>query len=247
MQPTVAPFTKTVKALVITNVVIWVVGVLILQGIFLKNSFLFQTFGLVPDRFLFNFWFWHPFTYMFVHSGSVFHILFNMLILWWFGSELEMKWGQKFFLSYYLISGIGAALIYLIFVFIYSFITGDPLPLMAPVVGASGAAYGLLLAYGILFGERVIYFMMMFPMKAKFFVLIIGVVELVTLLDSGFSSGVANLAHLGGIASGFLVLKYWTSWRLKGFKKSVSDQKRRLRLVVNNEKEDDKSGPKYWN
>jgi len=247
MQPTVAPFTKTVKALVIANVAIWVLGILILQGIFLKNTVLFQTFGLVPDRFLFSFWIWQPFTYMFVHSANVFHVLFNMLILWWFGSELEMKWGSKFFLSYYMICGVGAAAIYIVCVFIYSFITGDPVPLMAPVVGASGAAYGLLLAYGILFGERVIYFMMMFPMKAKYFVLIIGIVELVTLLDSGFSSGVANLAHLGGLVAGFLALKYWTDWRVKGLKKTISDQKRKLRLVVDNERDQDKSGPKYWN
>lgn len=247
MQPTVAPFTKTVKALVIANVAIWVVGVLILQGIFLKTPVLFQTLGLVPDRFLFNFWFWQPFTYMFLHSSSVFHVLFNMLILWWFGSELEMKWGSRFFLIYYMVSGVGAALLYLACVFVYSLITADSLPLMAPVVGASGAAYGLLLAYGILFGERVIYFMMMFPMKAKYFVLIIGLVELVTLLDSGFSSGVASLAHLGGLVSGYLALKYWTSWRFKSSKKTSESRGRRLKLIVDNERDQDKNGPRYWN
>src|SRR5690606_23132872 len=172
-----------------------------------------------------------------------------MLILWWFGSELEMKWGSKFFLIYYLVSGVGAALLYLLCVSIYSFASGDPLPLMAPVVGASGAVYGLLLAYGILFGERVLYFMMMFPMKAKYFVLIIGIVELVTLLDSGFSSGVANLAHLGGLVSGFITLKYWTDWRVQSKKKASDSQRRKLKLVVDNERdgEDKKSGPKYWN
>lgn len=245
-QPTVAPFTKTVKALVIANVSVWVVGVLIMQGLFFKAPILFQTLGLVPDRFLYSFWFWQPLTYMFLHSSSVFHILFNMLILWWFGSELELKWGSRFFLSYYLVAGVGAGLIYLVCIFIYFLITANPLPLMSPVVGASGAAYGLLLAYGILFGERVIYFMMMFPMKAKYFVLIIGLVELVTLLDSGFSSGVANLAHLGGIISGFLALKYWTDWRLRSARKSAAQRSRKLKLVVDNEK-DNKSGPRYWN
>lgn len=247
MQPTVAPFTKTVKALVIANVAIWVVGVLIIQNIFFKGPMLFQTLGLVPDRFLFSFWFWQPLTYMFLHSSSVFHVLFNMLILWWFGSELEMKWGSKFFLTYYLVTGVGAALLYLVCVFLYSLATGDALPLMAPVVGASGAAYGLLLAYGILFGERVIYFMMMFPMKAKYFVLIIGLVELVTLLDSGFSSGVANLAHLGGIVSGYLALKYWTDWRLQAKKRSQDLRRQKLKLIVDNEKDREKSGPRYWN
>lgn len=249
-QPTVAPFTKTVKALVIINVAIWVVAVLILQGMVLRDQSVFQIFGLVPDRFLFNFWFWQPFTYMFLHSANVFHVLFNMLILWWFGSELELKWGRKFFLSYYLISGVGAALIYMIFVFLYALATGNPSSLMAPVVGASGAAYGLLLAYGILFGDRVIYFLMMFPMKAKHFVMIIGVVEFVTLLDAGVSSGVANLAHLGGLASGYVTLKYWTDWRhRKGRGKGPKDLKRgrNLKLVVDNERDKDKSGPRYWN
>jgi membrane associated rhomboid family serine protease len=248
MQPTVAPLTKTVKALVIANVSIWVVGVLILQNMFFKSPVLFNTLGLVPEHFLFDFYFWQPLTYMFLHSNSVFHVLFNMLILWWFGAELELKWGSRFFLAYYLVSGVGAALIYVACVALYSLISADPLPLLAPVVGASGACYGLLLAYGILFGERVIYFMMMFPMKAKYFVLIIGLVELVTLLNSGFSSGVANLAHLGGIVAGFLMLKYWTDWKQnQRRKKSPAARGRKLKLVVDNERDDKKTGPRYWN
>lgn len=84
-------------------------------------------------------------------------------------------------------------------------------------------------------------------MKAKYFVLIIGLVELVTLLDSGFSSGVANLAHLGGLVAGYLALKYWTDWRFKSVRKASESRGRRLKLIVDNEKDKDKTGPRYWN
>jgi membrane associated rhomboid family serine protease len=184
---------------------------------------------------------------MFLHSSSVFHVLFNMLILWFFGSELEMKWGARFFLKYYFVCGIGAAVIYLIGTTIYAFASGDAMPLMSPVVGASGAVYGLLLAYGLLFGERIIHFMMLFPMKAKYFVMIIGLVELVTLLDSGLGSGVANLAHLGGIIVGFLFLQYWTQWRPRRRAAKPADHGRRLKLVVNNDTKKESENPRYWN
>lgn len=126
---------------------------------------------------------------------------------------------------------------------IYGLISGDVLPLMEPVVGASGAVYGLLLAYGMIFSERMIYFMMVFPMKAKHFVWIIGFVELATLLDSGMSGSVANLAHLGGILAGFLILQFWTKWRFRLQSNRSVRRGRRLKLVVNNEK----NSPRYWN
>jgi membrane associated rhomboid family serine protease len=166
-----------------------------------------------------------------------------MLVLWWFGSELEMHWGRRFFLTYYFVSGIGAAIIYVLGITIYGLITGNVLAMMEPVIGASGAGYGLLLAYGVLFGDRVISFMMIFPMKAKHFVLILGFIEFATLLDSGPNSGVANLAHLGGIAAGYLFLQFWTNWRLRLRNTAPTRRGRKLKLVVNNEK----NPPKYWN
>ena len=241
------PFTGVVKKLVIINVAIWIVGVLIIQRMILGDDRFFEWFALVPEKIFTKFWVWQLFTYMFLHSTGVFHILFNMLSLWWFGAELEARWGQKFFLTYYLVCGVGAGVIYLLGALAYYLVKGNVGVLLAPLVGASGATYGLLLAYGLLFGERMIYFMMLFPMKAKFFVLIIGLVELVTLLDSGMGSSVANLAHLGGIVVGFVFLAIVARWRTQ--KKGGGNQKRgrKLKLVVNNETQDDKNGPRYWN
>lgn len=242
------PITRTVKWLIGINMGIWFIGVLILQRLVFQSDFLFQNFGMVPYKVLHQFWIWQPVSYMFVHSTNIMHVLFNMLALWWFGSELEAKWGRRFFLSYYFVSGVGAAAIYIACVTLYGVFAGDVLPMMEPVVGASGAVYGLLLAYGMIFGERQVAFMMIFPMKAKHFVMLIGFVEFATLLDSGVSSGVANLAHLGGILAGFLFLKFWTDWRFRFQRSPGSTRGRRLKLVVDNEKpQADQDRPRYWN
>lgn len=241
------PLTPMVKKLIIANCVIWVGGVVILQGLILGGDRLFELFALVPYRVITSFWIWQLFTYMFLHATSVFHILFNMLTLWWFGSELEQRWGGRFFLTYYLVCGVGAGAIYLIGTLIYYLVTGHMMSMAAPLVGASGAVYGLLLAYGLLFGERMIYFMMLFPMKAKYFVMIIGLVELVTLMDSGMGSPVANLAHLGGLAVGFVFLSLVARMRSRRNSSSSPKRGRRLKLVVNNETNPPEKGPKYWN
>ena len=99
-QMEIAPMTKMVKGLVIANLVFWVGLILIVQGFILKNDFFFETFGLVPYKVINDFWIWQIFTYMFLHSQSVFHVAFNLLSLWWFGSELEVRWGSRFFLTY---------------------------------------------------------------------------------------------------------------------------------------------------
>ncbi len=241
------PLTKVVKYLIITNVAVWVGLILVLQRLVLGNTVIFDFLALIPYRVINDFWIWQLFTYMFLHSSGVFHVLFNMLVLWWFGSELESRWGQKFFLTYYLACGVGAGAIYLLGNLLYYLVTGQAMSLASPLVGASGATYGLLLAYGILFGERQIYFMMLFPMKAKYFVMIIGAVELVTLLDSGMGSSVANLAHLGGIVVGFLFLSFIA--RMRSSQTSGAPKRgRRLKLVVNNDSKDEqKNGPRYWN
>ena len=240
----VIPLTPTVKKLIIINVSVWITLVLILQQFFMNQDYVFVWFGLQPLRLISNFWLWQPFTYMFLHSTNVFHVLFNMILLWWLGAELEQRWGSQFFLLYYMVCGVGAAAIYILGVLSYYFATGDSTPLQSPVVGASGAIFGLLLAYGIIFGERIVYLFFMFAMKAKYFVLILGGIEVVTLLNSGFNSNVANLAHLGGLVAGFVFLILWT--RLKGQKvrKSTRKRGRRLKLVINKDQEQE---PKYWN
>ena len=204
-QMQVVPLTTAVKGLIIANVAVWVGGVLILQNMILGNNLIFDLFALVPAKVITSFWVWQVFTYMFIHSGSVFQILMNMLVLWWFGAELEMRWGSKFFLSYFLVCGAGAGAIYLLGTLAYYLITGHVLALASPLFGCTAATFGLLLAYGLLFGERVIAFMMLFPMKAKYFTMIIGAIELFNLLDSGSGHSGEQLGAFGRSCGGFLV------------------------------------------
>lgn len=245
-QIQVPAFPPMVKKLIIINMVLWIGLVIIIQNFLMSQPYFFRWFGLVPSDVLTSFWVWQVFTYMFLHSENVFHVVFNMLILWFLGSELEYLWGRRFFLFYYLASGIGAGLIYLFTITLYYLFTGNFAPLTFPVIGASGAIFGIILAYGILFGERIIYFFMIFPMKAKYFVMILGTIEVLNLLNTGFSGRVANLAHLGGLISGFLVLRFWPRIRDWIVKKQTQSRGRKLKLVVDNDKHPPK-GPKYWN
>ena len=159
------------------------------------------------------------FTYMFLHGG-VSHLFFNMFALWMFGRQLEYELGSQRFFTYYMVCGIGAALLQLgvgyaeyIHAVAANGFYGSLDLLRIPTVGASGAVFGLLLAFGVLHPNNVI--MLVFPpvaMKAKWFVVIYGLLELFFGL-SGFQSGVAHFAHLGGMLWG-LALLHW--WRKKG-------------------------------
>jgi membrane associated rhomboid family serine protease len=244
-QPMAMPLTKVVKYLIIANVGIWLFFQVILEGYIFPSLDLSLYFGLVPQNIFLNFFVWQFGTYMFLHDTSnIMHLVFNMFTLWWIGSELEQKWGSKSFLSYYLSCGVGAGIIYFVGVLSYYFLTGHVTPLQIPVVGASGAIFGLMLAYGILFSERQLLFMFIFPMKAKHFILVLGAIELSMLMSQGMSGGkVANLAHLGGIISGYLYLHFWAKRekRKGGGGGGDSKKKSNLKLIVNNDK------PKYWN
>ncbi len=145
---------------------------------------------------------WQPFTYMFLHGGFG-HILFNMLALWMFGVELERMWGTRFFLKYYFVCGLGAAATTAVLSFL-PFAVFDHL-YTALTVGASGAIYGILLAYGLYFPNRPIYIYFVFPVPAKYFVMIMGGISLLSSLGGG--GGVAHTAHLGGLVVGYLYLK----------------------------------------
>ena len=243
------PVTPVVRWLIGISVGCWLILQVIVEGYVLGSRDITWTMGLVPHNLLSKFYVWELFTYMFLHSQNVFHIVFNMLLLWWLGSELEQRWGSRFFLLYYLVSGVGAGIIYGAVVLIHGVIAGPSAVWTTPVVGASGAIFGLMLAYGIIFGERIVYFMMVFPMRAKWFVTILGAVEVVTLLNNGIGGGdVANLAHLGGLASGFLFLQVYTRFQQRRWRKQTDRRGRGLKLVVNNDKKDEKGGgPKYWN
>ncbi|MFM6929130.1 MAG: rhomboid family intramembrane serine protease [Bdellovibrio sp.] len=240
-----APLTPAVKWLLIINVAVWFLFQVLMEG-FLRVPFT-PLFALYPGKVLFNFEIWQLVTYMFLHSMQVTHILFNMLMLWFFGAELEQRWGTKFFLTYYFASGIGAALLYCLGIWGYALATGSETGLIVPVIGASGAIFGLLLAQGIIFGERIIYFFMLFPMKTKVFVAVMGGVQLASLMTSGVSGGeVAYLAHLGGLVAGFITLQVKAWFTRQDFKKRAKNKGRNLRLVVDNEKKSEKP-PKYWN
>ena len=158
------------------------------------------------------------FTYMFLH-GSVSHLFFNMFALWMFGRTLEYRLGSSRFLTYYLVCGIGAALLQLgvgYAEYHHALAAGSVSAMRLlgiPTVGASGAVFGLLLAFGVLYPNQIV--ALIFPpitLKAKWFVVVYGVLELV-LGISGAQSGVAHFAHLGGMLWGFLLL-WW--WRRKG-------------------------------
>ncbi len=240
------PFTKVVKTLVIANFVIWLLFQVILESYFLPSLQLNSNLGLTPFLVLFKFHIWQPLTYMFLHSMDVTHIIFNMLMLWMIGSELEQKWGARFFAAYYFVCGIGAALFYCIGALAYGMFTGDMKLELTPVIGASGAIFGLLLAYGIVFGERIVHFMFIFPMKAKYFVLLLGGIEVLMILTKS-QSGISNLSHLCGILAGYLFLLYWTK-RQQNKRLNVKSKNRpNLRLVVDQDAPSSDTGSKYWN
>lgn len=153
--------------------------------------------GLVPALFWGKFFVWQLVTYIFLHGG-IFHLLFNLFALWIFGGEIERYMGSSRFTQYFFITAIGAGICTVIFT------PGLPVP----VVGASGGIYGLLLAYAWFFPERLIYVWFMFPMKAKHFVLLFGAIEFWSSMV-GTRSGIAHLAHLGGILFGLLYFNYY--------------------------------------
>lgn len=191
------PVTPAVKLLIWTNVACFVVSWLLPVTV--------GYLGLRPEAVFRQFWVWQPLTYMFLHAG-LFHILFNMLALWMFGVELERLWGRTFFLKYYFVTGVGAAATTLLL----ALLPGGFGALLwnTVTVGASGAIYGLLLAYALYFPERPIYMWALFPIPAKYFVMIMGGIALLSSVG-GNQGGVANTAHLGGLLFGYLYLKVW--------------------------------------
>jgi membrane associated rhomboid family serine protease len=159
--------------------------------------------GLVPFLALRHLWVWQVVTYMFLHGGVI-HILFNMLALWMFGTELERTWGTRFFLKFYFVTGVGAGMLTVLFSLLPFEVSRQLY--QSNVIGASGAIYGLLLAYGMYFPERPIYMYFLFAIPAKYFVLIMGVIAFYSSLSNA-GGGVANATHLGGLLVAYLYLK----------------------------------------
>lgn len=223
-------------------------NLLIINGLFFLGKYvLASNFGINLDQYLalHN---WespdfrpHQFvTHLFMH-GSFSHILFNMFALWMFGNQLENIWGGKRFLVYYLITGLGAAILHLAvnqmqISSLEAQMTLEQInrvtasgydalqngqnfidPLMGklnllyytPTVGASGAVFGLLLAFGMLFPNTLIYLYFAIPIKAKYFVAGYGLVELWLGIQNNENDNIAHFAHLGGMLFGYLLIKYW--------------------------------------
>lgn len=189
--------TPAVKFLLIVNIAVFVLQTVLGS---VADYRLTLYFGLVPGLVLQEFYLWQLFTYQFLHGG-LFHILFNMLAVWMFGCDLERRWGSHFFLRYYFISVIGGGILNTLFV---------PNQL-GPSIGASAGVYGILLAYGLIYPNRIVYFYFLFPIKMKYFVMIIGAIALYSSLTAG-QSGIAHLAHLGGMAFGYIYLRGFNPW-----------------------------------
>jgi membrane associated rhomboid family serine protease len=181
----------------------------------------------VPALVVERWWVWQPATYMFLHGG-LFHLLFNMLALWMFGVDLERLWGTRFFMRFYFITGTGAALTTLVMSLLPF---GFAEALYASVtVGASGAIYGLLVAFAMMYPHRPIYLYMLFPIPARVFVLIIGAISFLSSVGEP-RGGVAHATHLGGLIVGYLYLagrrgqavssvrSQWLRWRMSRLRK----------------------------
>ena len=205
-----------IKTIIIANVAIF-----LLQLSPVGN--LLMTFGALwpvgsEETGGYGFHIWQPLTYLFLHStGNFGHIFMNMFALWMFGAEIENYWGTKHFTAYYFICGIGSGIINLLATM------GSP----APTIGASGAIFGVLLAFGMMFPDREIYIYFLFPVKAKYFIAGFALIEFISGLGGrsmGSGSDVAHFAHLGGMLVGFIYITIkrneWSIGRL--FRKSFS-------------------------
>jgi membrane associated rhomboid family serine protease len=190
--------TPAVRAIVYANIAVFLVT-LFVPGVIV------DTFGLTPSLVLHRLWLWQLVTYLFVHSPTqLSHILFNMLAVWMFGVDLERRWGTRGFVKYYFITGIGAG-VSMILVSLLPF-DATRATFDAVTIGASGAVYGMLMAWGLIFPHRQILFMLIFPLQARVYVLIMGAIAFLSAV--GASGGpVANVAHLGGLVFGFVYLR----------------------------------------
>ena len=193
-------FPPAIKWLLLANVTMFIAP----RVLFSDLDIFHRLFGLVPVMIWDKFYLWQLVTYMFLHGGLL-HIIMNMFILWMFGSELERTWGSREFAKFYFIAGIGAGVLNVLFA------AFRPATAFIPIIGASGAIYGILVAYAILFPERYVYVYFMIPVKVKYLVIFLVALEFFSTYQT---DGVAHFAHLGGALVGFLYLKYELRWRL---------------------------------
>ncbi len=182
------------------SIVMYLIGINIFVFILelIAYDFMIRNFALIPILVTKKFYLWQFLTHMFLHGG-IWHIFFNMFALFIFGLPLEQLWGGEKFLRYYIVAGLGGGLLH------YLINPMSPIPSL----GASGAVYGLLLAYGLTFPETILYINFFIPIKAKYAVILFGIMELFFGI-SGAGAGIAHFAHLGGLLTGLLYLKFDT-------------------------------------
>ena len=205
--------TPAVKNILIANAIIFFIKFLNINLYY----YLTTTFALHAYDVIYQFKIWQLVTYMFLH-GDFWHIFFNMFIFWMFGVELEREWGSKEFLKYYFICGIGAGLVNII-------LTSKD-PGYIGTVGASGAIYGIMVAYALYYPDRLVFIYFLIPVKVKYLVGFLAVLSFVSTMNAQ-SDGIAHAAHLGGIVVGFLYLKISRiGYRLKNLLKSTTAKKK---------------------
>lgn len=209
--------TPVVKRLLIANVVAFVATFLV------GMDFAVDWFAFQPTRIFLRPW--GVLTYMFVHGGLT-HLAVNMLVLFFFGPPLESRWGGGEFLKYYVVCGLGGVALSFFF-------------LPAAVVGASAAMYGLMLAFALNWPDAPIYVWGIFPVKARWLVAFLFVLSLLNAFDGSQGGGVAHLAHLGGLATGFVYLKGRWGLAADARKLTRTVRKRRLAIVPRAEEDDD--------
>jgi len=183
---------------VVGKLIIANVAVFILQQLF--RPYFDQLFALQPRAVVENFYIWKIVSYMFLH-GSVFHLLFNMVVLFFLGTTLEMTWGANRFLKYYLACGAGAGLLHMLISYNTS------------VIGASGATYGVMMAFAMLYPNQIVLFMFLFPIKIKY--LVGGFFAMDLILGLFANDGVAHFAHIGGALTGLLFFRDEVRQRLR--------------------------------
>lgn len=221
-------FPPVVKNLIIINVLIFIA-----QETIWSNSYTFVNLFALHDIHSVFFKPHQILTYMFLHGG-IDHLLFNMLALWMFGSQLENYWGAKRFLQYYIICGLGAAVLHLVVLYFemeplmayfktlpadyqLQLVNAPDFKVNIPTVGASGAIFGCLAAFGYLFPNTLIYVYFLIPIKAKWFVFIYGAIELMLAIRNSAGDTVAHFAHLGGAITGLIIVFIWNKTNRRTF------------------------------
>jgi membrane associated rhomboid family serine protease len=201
-----------IKALIVANISVYLMSQVV-------GGRFFDMFGLVSQHVLVDRWVWQPFTYLFIHGGFM-HLLFNLFALWMFGMPVESQWGQVEFLKYYLLCGLGAAA---------ASVAMAPHSAV-PVIGASGPVYGMLVAFAMLYPDAVVYLYFLIPVKAAHMAVLFGLIEFFA-GATGSNPGIARFAHLGGMATGFLYIRYWwiVKIKLKSLFKGIGEAQPRPR------------------